>query len=195
MKMLFDYFPIIVFFATFKLFDNNMIIATESGIAASFLQVALFWLRYRRFEKMHLITFALISIFGGITIALDDPLYIKWKTTILEWVFALVFLGSQFFGKRNLVERMMGAAIKASDKVWRTLNYAWVVFFTTMGFLNLYVLYNFDDDTWVNFKFFGMLGLTVIFTILQGIYVMRHDEAEILEVKKESGISEQEGKE
>ena len=133
---------------------------------------------------MHLITLALMSVFGGITIALEDPFYIKWKTTILEWVFALVFLGSQVFGKKNLVERMMGAAVRAPDSVWRTLNYACVVFFAAMGFLNLYVIYNFDDSTWVNFKTFGLLGLTIVFVILQSIYVTRHDETEFIEQQK-----------
>ncbi len=181
MKMLFDFFPIIVFFAAYKLSDNNMVIATEAGIAATVLQVALFWLKHRRFEKMHLITLVLISVFGGITIALEDSFYIKWKTTILEWVFALVFLASQFFGKKNLVERMMGAAIRAPVHVWRKLNYAWVGFFILMGFINLYVIYNFDDETWVNFKTFGMLGMTIVFVILQSIYVTRHTETEFIE--------------
>lgn len=204
MKMLFDFFPIIVFFAAFKLSDNNMVIATEAGIAATVLQVAIFWLKHRRFEKMHLITLVLISVFGGITIALEDSFYIKWKTTILEWVFALVFLGSQYFGKRNLVERMMGAAIRAPAHVWKKLNYAWVVFFILMGFINLYVIYNFDDEAWVNFKTFGMLGMTIVFVILQSIYVTRHAETEFIEQDaagkpdnkdSSSDLAEQQGKE
>lgn len=181
MKMLFDFFPIVIFFAAFQLSGNDMVIATEAGIAATLLQVSLFWLKNRRFEKMHLITLGLITVFGGITIALGDPLYIKWKTTILEWVFALVFLGSQFVGERNLVKRMMGHAMNAPDHVWRKLNYAWVVFFVLMGFINLYVLYNFDDAVWVNFKTFGMLGMTIVFIILQGIYISRHGEAQMLD--------------
>lgn len=201
MKMLFDFFPIIVFFAVFQITSDDpsnttqaMVYATEAGIAATLLQVSIFWLRHRRFEKMHLITLVLISVFGGITIALEDSFYIKWKTTILEWVFALVFLGSQYFGKKNLVERMMGAAIMAPEHVWRILNYAWVVFFILMGFINLYVIYNFDDETWVNFKTFGMLGMTVVFVILQSIYVTRHAETEFIEQAKPATAEDNEEK-
>lgn len=203
MKMLFDFFPIIIFFASYHLFGKDMVIATEAGIAATVLQVALFWLRHRRFEKMHLITLALISVFGSITIMLGDSIYIKLKTTVLEWVFALTFLGSQFFGKKNLVERMMGVAVKAPEHIWRKLNYAWVVYFTCMGFLNLYIVYNFSDDIWLNFKTFGMLGMTILFVILQSVYVARHGDAEFIEQKAEAGankvksdaeLAEQQGK-
>ena len=183
MKMLFDYFPIIVFFTVFKLLTGDgsseaikeaMIMATKAGIAASFLQVALYWLKTRKFEKMHLISLALIAIFGSITIALDDPLYIKWKTTILEWVFALVFLGSQYIGEKNLVRRMMDKVMIAPDAIWKKLNIAWAGFFTLMGFVNLYVIYNFSDEFWVNFKLFGMLGMTIVFIIAQGIFMAKY---------------------
>jgi len=190
MKMLFDYFPIIVFFAVFKFLTGDgsseavkeaMIMATKAGIGASFLQVGLYWLKTRKFEKMHLISLALIAIFGSITIALDDPLYIKWKTTILEWVFALVFIGSEYIGEKNLVRRMMDKVMSAPDAVWKKLNLTWAAFFTIMGFVNLYVLYNFSDEFWVNFKLFGMLGMTLVFVIAQGIfmakYVIQEDEA------------------
>jgi len=190
MKMLFDYFPIIVFFAVFHIFSDApedataaitmaatteaMIMATKAGIAAALLQVILYWLKTRKFEKMHLISLGLIAVFGSITIALGDPLYIKWKTTILEWVFALVFLGSQYIGKKNLVERMMGHVMTAPDNVWKKLNYAWAGFFTSMGFVNLYVIYNFSDEFWVNFKLFGMLGMTFVFVIAQGIFMAKY---------------------
>lgn len=188
--MLFDYFPIIVFFAVFHIFSDApedataaitmaatteaMIMATKAGIAAALLQVILYWLKTRKFEKMHLISLGLIAVFGSITIALGDPLYIKWKTTILEWVFALVFLGSQYIGKKNLVERMMGHVMTAPDNVWKKLNYAWAGFFTSMGFVNLYVIYNFSDEFWVNFKLFGMLGMTFVFVIAQGIFMAKY---------------------
>jgi len=183
MKMLFDYFPIIIFFVVFKFLTGDgsneavkeaMIMATKAGIAASFLQVGLYWLKTRKFEKMHLISLALIAVFGSITIALDDPLYIKWKTTILEWVFALVFLGSQYIGEKNLVRRMMDKVMIAPDAIWKKLNIAWAAFFTLMGFVNLYVIYNFSDEFWVNFKLFGMLGMTFVFVIAQGIFMAKY---------------------
>jgi intracellular septation protein len=177
MKMLFDFFPIILFFAAFKLSGNDMVVATQVGIAATFLQVAIHWLKYRRFEKMHLITLVLISVFGGITIYLDNPLYIQWKTTVLEWVFALAFLGSHYIGKDNFVKRMMGHAMTAPDGIWAKLNFAWVGFFTLMGFVNIYVIYNFSQEAWVNFKTFGMLGMTLVFIIAQGVVLSRYVNA------------------
>jgi len=184
MKMLFDYFPIIIFFTVFQIYTGDasnseatkeaMILATKAGIAASFLQVILYWLKTHEFEKMHLISLGLIAVFGSITIALGDPLYIKWKTTILEWVFALVFLGSQYVGKKNLVERMMGHVMEAPDNIWKKLNIAWAGFFTAMGFINLYVIYNFSDEFWVNFKLFGMLGMTLVFVIAQGLFMAKY---------------------
>jgi len=196
MKMLFDYFPIIIFFAVFQIYTgdasnteatkNAMILATKAGIAASFLQVILYWLKTRQFEKMHLISLGLIAVFGSITIALGDPLYIKWKTTILEWVFAIVFIGSQYIGKKNLVERMMGHVMKAPDNVWKQLNFAWAGFFIAMGFINLYVLYNFSDEFWVNFKLFGMLGMTIVFVIAQGLFMAKYVIQEEEKTEEES---------
>jgi intracellular septation protein len=116
----------------------------------------------------------LISVFGGITIYLDNPLYIQWKTTILEWVFALAFLGSHYIGKDNFVKRMMGHAMNAPDNIWARLNFAWVGFFTLMGFVNIYVIYNFSPEAWVNFKTFGMLGMTLVFIIAQGVVLSRY---------------------
>lgn len=188
MKMLFDFFPIILFFAAFKLGGNDIILATQVAIAATFVQVTLFWLKNRRFEKMHLITLVLISIFGGITIWLDNPLYIQWKTTILEWVFALAFLGSHYIGKDNFVKRMMGKALTAPDEIWAKLNFAWVGFFTLMGFINLYVIYNFSQEAWVDFKTFGMLGLTFVFMIAQGVVLSRYIEPEKLEEESTDDI-------
>lgn len=189
MKMLFDFFPIILFFAAFKLSGNDMIFATEVAIAATFVQVSLYWIKNRRFEKMHLITLGLISVFGGITIYLDNPLYIQLKTSVLEWVFALAFLGSHYIGKDNFVKRMMGKAMTAPDSVWAKLNFAWVGFFTLMGFVNLYVVYNFSPEIWVDFKTFGMLGMTFVFMIAQGIVLSRYiktDASEAEDTNKET---------
>lgn len=172
MKMLFDFFPILLFFIAFKTYD--IYVATITAIIATFVQVILFWLKYRRFEKMHVITLVLITVFGGISVYLQNPLYIKLKTTILEWVFALVFIGSEYIGDRNIVERMMSNAMSAPEHIWKKLNFAWAGFFTLVGFVNLYIIYNFDTDTWVDFKTFGMLGMTIVFVILQGIFMSKY---------------------
>jgi intracellular septation protein len=102
--------------------------------------------------------------------------FIKWKPTVVNWLFGLVFLGSQFFGQRTLIERMMGHAIAAPSPVWSRLNWAWTLFFVFMGLLNLYVAFNFSEDTWVNFKLFGMMGLTLVFVFAQAFYLSRYME-------------------
>jgi len=174
MKMLFDFFPIILFFVAYKYFNNDIIIATQVGIGATFVQVAIHWVLHRTFEKMHLITLVLISVFGGITIALDNPFYIQLKTTVLEWVFALAFLASHYIGKDNFVKRMMGHVITAPDNVWAKVNFMWVGFFTLMGFVNLYVVFNFSEEAWVDFKTFGMLGATFAFLIAQSLFLAKY---------------------
>ncbi len=161
--------------------SDAIYLATAVGILAAFLQVCLYWLRNRRFEKMHLISFALFLFIGGTTIILKNPLIIKWKPTIVNGLFALVFLGSQFIGEKTLVERMMSHAIDAPTAVWRHLNLAWVGFFIFSGLANLYVAYNFSESTWVSFKLFGLLGLSFIFVIAQGFFLMKYIDADKLD--------------
>jgi intracellular septation protein len=172
MKLLFDSFPIIIFFVAYKLYDFK--VATAVAIVAAIVQTTTFWLKYRRVEKMHLISMVLIIIFGGATLLLQDELFFKWKPTVVNWLFALAFLGSQFIGKKTIVERMMSANITLHSTTWTRLNLSWVSFFVSIGFLNLYVVYNFDTDTWVDFKLFGMMGLTILFVIAQAFYLSRH---------------------
>ena len=202
MKLFYDLLPIILFFLGYHnasfIAENTpvgqwidpshpeviaaTIIATGIAIAASFIQVSGFWLKHRRFERMHLFSLVLISSLGGITMALGNPAFIQWKPTVLNWVFAAAFLMSQFVGKSNLVERMMGAQIKLPENIWRRLNLSWVVFFIASGFANLYVAFYYatelDEKTrmdfWVDFKLFGLMGLTFVFVIAQAIYLTRH---------------------
>lgn len=171
MRFLYDFFPILLFFIAYKIY--GIYAATAVAIAASFIQVAGFWLKHRRFETMHLITLGLITVLGGATIWLHDEAFIKWKVSVVNWLFGLVFLGSQFIGKRCLAERMMGSAITLPAPIWLRLNVAWSIFFITMGMINVYVIYNYDTDTWVNFKLFGMMGMTFTFVIAQGFYLAR----------------------
>ena len=172
MKLLYDFFPIVLFFVAYKTYD--LYVATAVIIAASALQVGFSWFRHRKVEKMHLITLVIVVVFGGLTLILRDPLFIKWKPTVVNWLFGIAFLGSQFIGAKTLVERMMSTQVDLPSLVWRRLNLAWVVFFIIMGVVNLYVAYNFSEDTWVNFKLFGVLGLTFVFIIIQAFYISRH---------------------
>lgn len=176
-KLLFDFFPIALFFATFKLYHDHrqgILAATAVVIVATAAQVLWTWWRNKRVEKMHLITLVLIVVLGGATLALKDEIFIKWKPTVVDWLFALVFLGSQVVGDRPLVQRMLEQSVSLPAVVWTRLNLSWVLFFIALGVLNLYVVYNFDTNTWVDFKLFGLMGLTIVFLIAQGFYMVRH---------------------
>ena len=175
MKFLFDLFPILLFFLAYKLYD--IYVATAVAIAAAFLQTGLYWLKHRKFETMHLVTLAILIVFGGLTLVLHDPVFIKWKPTVVNWLFAVIFLGSRFIGQRTLVERMMSHAISAPAPVWLKLNWAWTLFFIVIGLVNLFVAYNYSEEIWVNFKLFGMLGLTLVFVFAQAFYLSRFMEA------------------
>jgi len=176
-KLLFDFFPVVLFFAAFKLHDDpqeGILVATAVLMAATALQVAYTWLRHRRVEKLHVATLAIVLVLGGITLALEDEMFVKWKPTVVNWLFGLAFLASELVGRKNLVRRLMESNVRLPDPVWVRLNASWVVFFLSLGALNLYVVYNFDTDTWVDFKLFGLLGLTLAFVIGQAFYLVRH---------------------
>lgn len=188
MKLLLDFFPIVLFFAAYKLGpaftpadypwlkENPIYLATVVAIIASVLQVAYTWVKNRKVENMHLISLVLIVVFGGATLYLRDPQFIKWKPTVLNWLFGVVFLGSHVIGKKTVIERMLGAQLELPPPVWSRLNLAWAAFFIVIGAINLYVAFSghFDEQAWVNFKLFGMLGLTFLFVILQSFYLSRH---------------------
>jgi intracellular septation protein len=173
MKFLFDFLPVLLFFIAYKIYD--IYVATAIIIVASILQVGWVWLKHRRVENMHLVTLILVVILGTATLLLQNEAFIKWKPTVVNWAFALGFLGSQFIGQKNLLQRMLDSQITLdSPKVWTNLNLTWVVFFIIMGIVNLYVAFNFDTNTWVNFKLFGMMGLTIVFVIGQSFYLAKH---------------------
>jgi intracellular septation protein len=176
-KLLFDFFPIIAFFVTFKFFDDpheGVLAATSVVIVATCIQVGITWIRHRKVENMHIVTLVLVVVLGGVTLLLNDEIFIKWKPTVVNWLFAIAFAASQFVGERSLIKRMLGGNVDLPDSIWTRLNFAWVVFFIAVGFVNLYVIYNYDTATWVNFKLFGMMGLTVLFVIAQAFYMVRH---------------------
>jgi intracellular septation protein len=172
MKLLFEFLPILLFFIAYKAYD--LYVATAVAIIASALQVSWLWLRHHRLERMPLITLGLLIVLGGATLLLGNETYIKWKPTVVNWLFAVMFLGSQFLGSKTFLERMMGGSMELPKAVWSRLNLAWASFFLAMGIANLLVAFNFDTNTWVNFKLFGMLGLTLAFVLGQALYMARY---------------------
>lgn len=170
-KLLFDLFPIILFFVAFKMAD--IYVATGVAIVASIAQIVWLKVKGQRVEVMQWISLAIIVVFGGLTLLLHDEAFIKWKPTILYWAFALILIGGRLAG-RNLLRSVMGAQLSLPTPVWDRLGWLWTGFFAAMGAINLAVAYGFDTETWVNFKLFGTLVLTVIFVIGQGAYLSRH---------------------
>lgn len=172
MKFLFDFFPIILFFAAYKL--GNIYIATIAAMLASFGLVLWSRLRLGYFEKMPLITLITLLVLGSATLIFRNETFIKWKPTIIYWLLGLGFLISQWIGNKPAIQRIAEQGIQLHSNIWLRLNLGWALFFFSMGFLNLYVMLNFDTDTWVNFKLFGSLGLTFLFVLAQTVYMIRH---------------------
>ncbi|MBI4290657.1 MAG: septation protein A [Betaproteobacteria bacterium] len=172
MKFLFDLFPVILFFIAFKL--AGIYVATGVAIAASLLQVG--WLKWRgrKVDKMMWVSLAIIVVFGGATLFLQDETFIKWKPTVLYWLFGATLMGGQLFFRKNLVRTMLNEQVSMPEAVWARLNWSWVGFFAFMGAANLYVAFNYSTDTWVNFKLFGGMGLMLVFVILQALYLARN---------------------
>jgi intracellular septation protein len=193
-KLLFDLFPVILFFAAFKLAQSfpdravplvagvlgtvaadqvPILLATALAIAASLVQVGYLLARGRKVEPMLWISVAVIVLFGGATLWLQDETFIKWKPTILYWLFGGILLAGRLAG-RNFVQQLLGTQLTLPAPEWGQLLWAWIVFFGTAGVLNLYVAFNFPTDTWVSFKLFGLMGITLAFTLGIGIWLARH---------------------
>lgn len=172
MKFLFDMFPVILFFVAYKMYD--IYVATIVAIAATVLQIGWVWFKHRKVDKMQWISLGLIVVFGGATLLLRDEMFIKWKPTVLYWLFSAVLLVAALAFHKNLIKAMMGSQIDASDEIWKKLLASWIGFFAFMGAINLFVAYGFSTDTWVTFKLFGSMGLMLVFVVAQAIVLAPH---------------------
>ena len=182
MQLLFDFLPVIAFFVAYELTDD-IFVATGVIIVATIIQVAVYWIRKRRVNPLHLVSAGLVLVFGGLTIAIHDPVFIMWKVTVVNWLFAAAFVASQFpwFGGRPLVQRLMdsaGGGVRLPAALWRRLNLAWAGFFVFVGLVNLAVFQLLSEAAWVKFKMFGLLGLTGAFVIAQSIWVASRSESD-----------------
>ncbi len=173
MKFLFDLLPVILFFVAFKMAD--IYVATGVAMAATVAQIIWVAAKYKKVEPMQWASLGLIMVFGGLTIGLQDKTFIQWKPTILYWLFAVGLIASAAIWKKNLIQAAMAHQINLKPSVgqelWVKLNNAWAIFFVIMGVINLYVAYQFDETTWVNFKLFGGMGILFAFIIAQGIWL------------------------
>jgi intracellular septation protein len=178
MKLLFDLFPVVLFVAAYMLTDS-IYVATAVIIPAAVAQVVYQRLRHGKVDRMLLASMVLIVILGGLTLALRDERFIKWKPTLLYWLFAAVLALAPLLAKKNLVRLMMEKGFSAPERVWNYLNVAWVVFFAALGAINLYVAYTFSLGAWVQFKFWGLTALLLIFIAAQVAVLYRYvDEPE-----------------
>ena len=177
MKFLFDIFPVVLFFLAFKAF--NIYVATAVAMAATVAQIAWVWVRHRKVDNMLWVSLVVILVFGGATLLLQNETFIKWKPTVLYWLFAAVLGTAELVFGKNVVRSMMEHQVTLPTAVWSRLNLSWIVFFAAMGALNLYVAFNFSTDTWVNFKLFGGMGLMLLFGIVQALFLARHIEDKV----------------
>jgi len=197
MKILFDLFPVILFFGVFKLAGSNpdaaqafatyiayqadpqhlpVLFATATAIIATMMQIA--WVKWRhgKVDTMLLVSFAIIVVFGGATLLLHDEAFIKIKPTALYWIFALILIFSHILFKKNLIRSLMQGKMSLPDHIWNKLNLSWSGFFIALGILNLYVAWNFTTEAWVNFKLFGATGIMFIFIVLQTVIISKYIE-------------------
>ncbi|MEO8332961.1 MAG: septation protein A [Gallionella sp.] len=201
-KLLFDLFPVILFFAVFKLAGKNpdaaqawansvgyladpkqlpVLLATAVAIAATIVQIIWTKFRHGKVDVMLWVSFAIIAVFGGATLLLHDETFIKWKPTVLYWMFSAILLFSNVVYNKNLMKLLLQEKIALPLHAWNRLNLSWSLFFAVLGFINLYVAFNYTTDSWVNFKLFGFTGLMLVFILAQGAWLAKY-----VDEKKES---------
>lgn len=170
MKQLIDFIPLIVFFALYKMYD--IYVATGALIVATAIQIALTYVLFKKVEKMQLVTFVIVAVFGGMTLFFQDDNFIKWKVTIVYALFSIGLIVTHLIGK-PVIKGMLGKELTLPDAVWNKINWAWVSFFALCALANIYVAFNLPLDIWVNFKVFGLLIATIVFTLFTGIYIYK----------------------
>ncbi len=183
MKFFFDFFPVLLFFGAYSI-SGDIFVATATAIVATVLQVLYSFIRHRKVDTMLWISLGLITVLGGATLLFQNKTFIFWKPTALYWLFSLALFGFNQLKQTNLIEKLMGAQIALPAPIWKQLLHAWIVFFLFMGALNLAVVYfvtigQLTEGMWVKFKVFGTLALTLIFVVIQSIYIsrfMEHDK-------------------
>ena len=169
MQLLVDYIPIIVFILAY--FYEDIFFATAVLMAVMPVVLLVQWLMTKKLNRIYAASTALVLVLGGFTLAFRNPTFLYWKPTVLNWAIALVFLGSQWIGDKTIVQRMLGSAAELTNYQWVRLNQIWVGFFVFVGAVNLYVAYSFSEEFWVKFKLFGMLGITLVFVIIQSVWL------------------------
>ena len=184
MKFLFDFFPAVAFLIALFIPENReegIYLATKVIIVTSFLQIIVSWFFTRRIEKQYVLIFLVVLVLGSLTLFLHDERFIKWKPTLVFWIFSLICLGSQFIGKANIPEKLMAHMFDAPAVVWLRVNVSLILFFAVLGLINIYVAYNYATETWAFFKVFGVMGINFVFILGLVWYLSRY----IIEIEPE----------
>jgi len=177
MKLFIDFFPALAFLIALFVpehSEGSIYFATKVLIGATVLQLAASWILTRRLERQYLIILAVVIVLGGATLFLQDERFIKWKPTIVFWIFAVICLGSEFYGSKNIARRFLDSMFNPPAPVWGRVNISFALFFLSLGLINLFVAYNFDTETWAFFKVFGFMGINFIFILVLVIYMSRY---------------------
>lgn len=171
MKFLYDLFPVVLFFIFYKIYD--IYIATAILMVSTYIQIILLYIFKKKIEKILIFTAIILTIFGGMSLFFQNPVFIMWKPSIIYWAFGLIILIANKFYNKNLIEMSLGSQVKLKNEYWKNLSYSTALFFIFLGFLNIYIAQNYTEDTWVNFKLFGMTGLLFLYIILVTLYVAK----------------------
>lgn len=174
MKAMIDLIPFVFFYIAYQFY--GFYAATGAIIIACSIQSLILFCINRRLERLQVIVLALIWVFGGVTLLLHNPIYLQYKVSVLYWIMSLVFFYTQFFSKEKALSYVLKDHLTLPASAWKALNLSWAVFFLLMGSLNLYVVYHFSMNFWVNFKMFGTLAITFIFVLAQSFYIAKHTD-------------------
>lgn len=178
LSLFYDFIPVLLFFVAFKLY--GIYVATITGMVVTACQVIVTYAWKKRFDKQQLITLVVFTVFGSMTLYFHNPIFVKWKPTVVFWIFGAIFLITQVIGKKPLIQRMLETMLdgKAAvpSRIWQRLNLSWAAFFIILGTLNIYIAYSYSTDTWVNFKFYGILGLLFLFSFFQALCLSKYME-------------------
>jgi intracellular septation protein len=169
MKLLFDFLPIILFFIAFKM--KGIFVATGVAIAASVVQIGWMIVKRKKVEPMMWMSLGIIVVFGGATILLHNETYIKWKPSILYWVLGLALMAGQLLFNKIGMKALLGKQMEMAESSWKKVNLSWSIFFIILGCINLFIAYNFSTDIWVNFKLFGIMGIIMVFAVVQSFFL------------------------
>jgi len=175
LNLFYDFIPVLLFFLAFKYY--GIYAATKVGIIATAIQIIVTTIWKKKVDRKQLFTLLVFVIFGGMTLYFHDPIFVKWKPSIIFWIFGLVLLLSHFVGKKVIIQRMMENMLEGKTlpvQVWKRMNFSWALFFLILGSVNIYIAYYFSTNTWVNFKFYGILGLLILFSVVQAVCLSRY---------------------